>query len=212
MILTSSDNTLEEYKDDMDVNEWVSILDYLHNFNAEYDMEKVIKIYESVMPLLSETLKRHYESRHKHHIECIIDGIVKTRCLLEHDSTFTAKECDYLILEEIWKNVIKSWIKPEYIRKLEPKERIFYLPERCQLVYWKIAKDMRPWDAEKLRKHFQDNEKMKTSDFLTAVEILIDMDLLVRDKLDLVTYWMANDEKQTRLSDTRKDDEVVSRN
>lgn len=139
LIRKSKDSDLKRYQYHFKTNDWISIVDYLHTFSAEYDPEKIDEILNSVPKVLSETLKSHYDARHGHHIECLIDGIVKTRCLLESDKSFEAKEEDYEILKKIWLSIIRSWINPEHLRTIDLKERIFYLPENCQYLYWKVC-------------------------------------------------------------------------
>ena len=54
--------------------------------------------------------KAGYETRYKnHHIQLLLDGIIKTRCLFEHDPTFTAKEIDYLNLDKLWDTIISNY-------------------------------------------------------------------------------------------------------
>ncbi len=79
MIRRSKDSDLKMYDFRLLVNDWISLLDYLQTFSAEYDMGRVEEIHASVPKILSENLNKHYDARHRHHIECILDGIVKTR-------------------------------------------------------------------------------------------------------------------------------------
>ncbi len=144
MIRDSEEDKLEELSFDITSNDWVGIIDYLQSFSAEYDMSRVLEIHASVPKLLSEELNDHYNSRHKHHIECMIDGIVKTRCLLSNDTSFKATEQDYQTLELVWRSLIRSWIDITSIKNMELKDRIFYLPENSQWLYWQIVNEKRP--------------------------------------------------------------------
>ena len=89
---------------------------------------------------MSEKVLDHYDARHKHHIECLIDGIVKIRCMFDRDPTFTAKQEDYDLLETVWNKVISSWIETRNLRNIAVNKRIKYMPERCQYIYRKMAK------------------------------------------------------------------------
>lgn len=210
MIRSSKDSKLETYDLKLSVNDWISIIDYLQSFQSNYDMNRVEEIYQEVADsnVLSETLKRHYDARHMHHIECIIDGIVKTRCLIEGDMSFEAKDADYKILETIWKNIIKSWIKPEYLKKLPPKDRIFYLPENCQYLYWQMEKLVRPFTRSEAKEVAM--KAMNSNEFIEALVILIEMGVFLEDNNLLRPHFLGiENEIQQRLSDRGEDEEVV---
>ncbi|MHA1689991.1 MAG: hypothetical protein ACTSU7_00005, partial [Candidatus Heimdallarchaeaceae archaeon] len=69
MIRHSDDSELKEFNFTIYNNDWISLVDYLHSFSAIYDMDKVKEIHERVPQILNETLQKHYDARHKHHIE-----------------------------------------------------------------------------------------------------------------------------------------------
>lgn len=200
MIRQCDDEDLEVYKFKISNDNWVSILDYLHSFSATYDKKKVRAIYKSVMPILSENLKEHYESRHKHHISCIMDGIIKSRCMFERDIKFTAKEIDYTNLEIVWKNVIRSWIDSKLIKSLPVNERIFYLPENAQWLYWKIVDTKKPINNIELKDLAL--TWMSIYDYRASVILLIDNEVATESEGVIRLHYMkrgnAND-KQQRL-------------
>ena len=94
---------------------WISIIDYMQTFRAKYDEQEIKRIYSGGM----ETLRRGenermkvleiYKARYKHHIRCLIDGIVKVRCLCSGDIKFEAQKIDYENLEIIWDKMIENW-------------------------------------------------------------------------------------------------------
>jgi len=193
MIRKSKDSLLVTFPYSIDVNDWISFIDYLHTFSAEYDMKRVEEIYEAVPQVLSETLKKHYDARHMHHIECLIDGIVKARCFLEGDSSFQANEEDYKVLKEVWLNLVSSWIKPEHIRSINVKDRIFYLPENCQFIYWRMNELKKPiskQEAEELAL-----KGMNLKEYYTAWSILVDMGL-IRESDGKAKLWYFSDEEE----------------
>ena len=138
MIKRSNDSDLKLYDYRIADNDWISVLDYLHTFSAKYDMKRMEDIYNEVTPTLSENLARHYSTRHKHHMECILDGIIKTRCLMDNDMLFEATDEDYKILKDVWMNIIRSWLNVGQIKNIDINDRIFYVPENSQYLYWKI--------------------------------------------------------------------------
>jgi hypothetical protein len=188
MIRESNDADLENYSYDLQINEWISMIDYLQSFSAEYDIKRMKEIYESVKPLLSDELLDHYNSRHQHHLECLLDGVIKTRCILETDLTFKAQDKDYERAEQVWKQVIGSWVDFKDIRKMDVGQRIFYLPEPTQFVYWSIVKQKRPIVKEELDELCKD--ELTPTQELQSLVILKEMGLIFEDGDEIKTHYM----------------------
>lgn len=126
-------------KDWIEVNDFLSIQDYLQSFDALYKRERAVKIFEKFLVFLSQDIKGMYEARYLHHLECILDGIIKIRCLLTRDSSFTAKEEDYADAEAIWARVIKSWFRTTIDDLLKDEKiafetRVKFLPEEATYI------------------------------------------------------------------------------
>jgi hypothetical protein len=200
MIRKSNDSQLQLYEFTLSINDWISFLDYLHTFGAEYEFKRVEEIYNSVPKILSENLNKHYDARHKHHIECLMDGIVKTRCMLEKDMSFHANEDDYKLLKEVWFNIIKSWLNPEEIKKIDLKERIFFLPENCQFLYWKICEKKKSLNRQEVEEIALNG--MSKQEYYEAWNILLDMGLIIENNGVMRPYFLSeikDDENQFRL-------------
>jgi hypothetical protein len=140
MVRESSITDCETYEDCITSEEFVGLLDFFHSFHAKYDLQRVHEIYKRSIPLLTSTQLGHYEARHRHHIECLIDGLIKTRAIMSCSADFTAAEEDYDRLETVWVHIIKSWVRSEQVKSVPLRFRIKYLPEMCQWVY-KLIKD-----------------------------------------------------------------------
>jgi hypothetical protein len=128
----------------VDVNDFLSIQDYLQSFDVVYKRSRLVEIFERFSAFLSEEIKGMYEARYLHHLECLTDGIVKVRCLMTRDSSFKATEEDYKEVESIWAIVIKSWFRQnidDLIRDDNiPKDtRIKFLPEHAMFVLRALA-------------------------------------------------------------------------
>jgi len=177
IVRKSNDMDLEIYDFKLSVNDWISILDYLQTFSADYDLKRVEEIHKTIPKILSENLNKHYDARHMHHIECLMDGIIKTRCMLEKDMSFKAKEEDYKILKEIWLKIIRSWLNPEQIRNIDIDDRIFYLPENCQYIYWKICEEKKA--VTRGRAEEIALMGMSKGEFYDAWSILLNMGVLI---------------------------------
>lgn len=190
MIRDSNDADLEQYSYDLHINEWISMIDYLQSFSAEYDMKRMKKIYESVKPLLSGELLDHYSSRHQHHLECLLDGVIKTRCILETDMSFKAQDKDYDKAEQVWKHVIGSWIDFKDIRKMDVGQRIYYLPEPTQFLYWSIAKQKRPVIKEEIIELCEG--ELTPNQRTQSLVILREMELIFEDGDEIKTHYMRS--------------------
>lgn len=200
MIRKSKDSLLDTFQYYLDINDWISFIDYLHTFPSEYSSKRVEEIYESVPEVLSENLKKHYDARHMHHIECIMDGIVKTRCMIEGDSSFTANEEDYKVLKDVWLNIIGSWINPEQIRNIKIENRIFYLPENCQFIYWKMDQLKKPVTREQAEELAL--KGMDLRGYYAAWGILLTMGLIKESDGKAKLWYFTDDdtdESQQRL-------------
>jgi len=53
-----------------------------------------------------------YTGRYQHHIVCLMDGLIKTRCLLTGDSSFKANDDDYKVLTDLWIRMLIQWGLP----------------------------------------------------------------------------------------------------
>ena len=201
MIRKSNDANLQLYDFKVSNNDWISILDYLHTFSAKYDLKRIGKIHKEVPNVLSETLNKHYDARHMHHIECLMDGIIKTRCVMENDMSFEATEEDYKILKEVWLNLIRSWLDSGKIRNIPLKDRIFYLPENCQYLYWKInekKKALTKQETEEIALR-----SMTKLEYYEAWSILTDMGILEESNGVVRPYYYSEiqDPNQKKLED-----------
>lgn len=140
LVRNSDDEDLEELKYNMNDYDFVSIIDYLQSFDSEFDKKRLNGIFEEARPLLCEELQKHYNSRQKHHIQCIMDGVIKTRCLMTQNSDFVAIDEDYEKFRIIWSKIVRSWIDFEEVRMLPVAKRIYYMPVDAQYLYNVINK------------------------------------------------------------------------
>jgi hypothetical protein len=101
----------------MKKDDFLSIFDYLNGFYANFDEKRVENIHMKGRSLLGEDTEENllrsvieiYAARYKHHILCLMDGIIKTRCICSGDDSFTANEEDYKMLETIWMKMLVEW-------------------------------------------------------------------------------------------------------
>ena len=200
MIKRSNDSDLELYNYRINDNDWISILDYLQSFSAEYDLKRMEAIYDEVPKTLSENIKRHYSTRHKHHMECMLDGIIKTRCFMELDITFKAVDEDYKILKDVWTHIIRSWLDKDQVMDIDINDRIFYLPENAQYLYWKIYNEKNIVSMNQC-KEFGFAGNMKDGEFIESLEILKHMGLIIDSNGAFRPHYMEylGDENQQKI-------------
>lgn len=191
MIKRSNDSDLKLYDYRISDNDWISILDYLQTFSANYDMKRMEDIYNEVPKTLSENMNRHYATRHKHHMECLLDGIIKTRCLMENDMEFTATDKDYEILKEVWTNIIRSWLNNSQIKDININDRVFYIPENAQYLYWKIYNEKDIVSKNKC-KEFALANGMKIWEYEEAISKLKEMELIIESNGAVRPHFMKD--------------------
>ena len=188
MIRHSKDTDLETYDFKIANNDWVAILDYLHSFSADYDMTKVEEVHAMVPEMLSETLNRHYDARHKHHIECLMDGIIKSRCILEGDMSFKANDEDYYNLKVVWTKLVTSWMNVSDIKNSPLKQKILYMPEKCQYFYYKLLNNKKPMSRNEIEEISL--KGMKKLEFYEAFGLLMDNGLISDSRDRVRPYFM----------------------
>lgn len=88
----------------------VRVCDLFQSLTAEFNPEVVKAVYDKHNVWLQDsTLKDVYGARYgKHHILCLIDGIVKTRVLVSGGELKAERE-DYIMLEHIWDLMVDGW-------------------------------------------------------------------------------------------------------
>lgn len=189
LIRDSKDGSLDTHSYKISNNNWISIMDYLNITPAVYDMDRVFEIFEKTKLALNEDLAIHYNTRHKHHIECLIDGIIKARCLFENDPEFVGKDKDYIILETVWKAIIGSWIKADDIHQIPVNDRIYYLPQICQDLYWAISEQGITLNREEV--YDLGTKIMSKLNVTNSLVILLEYELLVESENTISLYkWL----------------------
>ena len=96
----------------IDKHDWISIYDYFNSFTSKWDNQTVDELfskYLNYIPQETQEIRGIYTSRYQHHIRCLLDGLIKLRCLFERNKNFNAKKEDYDSLEEIWRKMIENW-------------------------------------------------------------------------------------------------------
>jgi hypothetical protein len=191
LVRKSDDDDLPVLDYNMDDHDLVSIIDYMHQIDAEYDRKRLVSIFEESRPLLSYELAQHYDSRQKHHIECLMDGLIKTRCIMNQEVDFVAKEEDYEQFRIIWTKIVKSWIDFKEIRKLHVSKRIYYMPEISQYLYDVICKQKKEMTRDEIYELV--SSEMSKREFTTNLIILVSNEVLGEFNDKIKPYWFQGD-------------------
>jgi hypothetical protein len=94
----------------IDKYKFLSIYDYCNSFKAKFSKDKVFKITDELKAKCPSFMEDIYESRYTgHHSMCLIDGLVKARCLFEGDVSFEANDKDYETFKSMWEDLVIGW-------------------------------------------------------------------------------------------------------
>ena len=142
---------LKRYGFVVDVDDFVSVLDYLNSVDSVFDEGRVTEVYDSHKDIFSDDLSDYYSNRCRHHIDCIMDGLVKTRCLFEGDDSFVASDEDYEGLREVWGYLVSGWTGFDNLKSLSPEQRLGSLPSCAQYLYKQICEYKGKYDSYELK-------------------------------------------------------------
>jgi hypothetical protein len=128
-VIKKKENDLRLVDVAIDNNMWKAIFDFCTSFKADFNADECYKIHQEGLALfgnLSEEIREIYKQRYKHHLACLLDGIVKVRCIIEKDSNFKATEADYTAMRGIWFKMIENWKKGLENVRFQYREDRFY--------------------------------------------------------------------------------------
>ena len=176
----------------LEPDDFLSINDYLCSFEAKYDDEIVKSIFNDFDSVLSSNIRTVYRARYNHHIQCLIDGIIKLRCLIEQDSFFMAKEEDYQTLKEYWSKIIKSWVGGhDVVIKLDKNIRLKHLPSDAREIWRYIVENrgrVKRIDVDEKMSKIMNGNRVNS-----LLSLMVDWGLLIEDKYDIIAYYHNND-------------------
>ena len=119
---------------------------------------------------------------------------------MEGDMLFEAIEEDYKILKDVWMNIIKSWLDINQIKNININNRIFYLPEDSQYIYWKIYNEKNIISVKKC-KELAFTGNIKDLEYDEAMINLKEMGLIIENNGAIRTHLMEEpeDENQSKM-------------
>jgi hypothetical protein len=93
----------------MTKDQFMTIIEYLQSIQSTFDREKVKQIYAQYKQIIPHEFLDVF-SRYIHHCYCLMDGIVKLRCLKEGLLEFEAIPEDYDLLDNILRQTVNGWL------------------------------------------------------------------------------------------------------
>ena len=131
-ITSKTEEDLLEVNKIIDTNMFKAMFDYCNSFKSEFNKEEYFKIYNESKPLtisICQEAQGLYASRYKHHLACLLDGVIKLRCISTGDISFKAKKEDYINCRDIWERMLKGWKKGVENIGFSVREGRFYQSE-----------------------------------------------------------------------------------
>jgi len=114
---------------------WLGIYDFFNTFTSKFDDKRILNIIKKIEQKVPIYLREAYNKRYKnHHIQCLMDGIIKTRCLFEKNKFFEAIEADYVELEKLWDSVIVNWNEDNKILTNEQLKMVEIIKEKGKIL------------------------------------------------------------------------------
>ena len=99
-------------------DEFLTLYDSCNNFKCFIEKERVEKLSNTVTTLARNPMKSVWKPRAEHHVELLIDGICKHRCMFkDYDDTFVANNEDYENAERVLIRMVKGWDTDLSIRR-----------------------------------------------------------------------------------------------
>ena len=90
--------------------EYLTLFDSVNSFLCEINEDKIEELSKMVTKLAEGKMQDIWKPRGPHHIELLIDGFIKHRCLFkDYDSTFTAKPEDYELAQRFLIEMVERW-------------------------------------------------------------------------------------------------------
>lgn len=184
LIQDANEAKLPLFNEQIEDYDFISMIDFLQLQKVEFDMDALMEIYKTPLRFLSSDLRDHYTARHKHHIVCLLDGIVKTRYIRSTEHTeLKATKKDYLVLKIVWGKLISSWINTDQIREMPLEDRKYYLSEDSQIMLDVISKEGKKHDKKVLRENlFPDYTQ---NEFIEGYMFLREAGLVMEDEQEI---------------------------
>jgi len=98
---------------EVDLSDFLAVFDYLTELECEIDNSRLKKVFNKLQEHLSyreeyALIKDMFDARYYHHLQCMLDGIVKIRSIA-YGKILKAEEKDYEQLYELFLKIFRGW-------------------------------------------------------------------------------------------------------
>jgi len=92
------------------IEEFLTLYDSCNNLKCNVNYDKIEELVNYSITMAKEPMKSVWKPRSEHHIDLLLDGVCKHRCLfIDYDDSFTANESDYEVTKAILTKMIIGW-------------------------------------------------------------------------------------------------------
>jgi len=90
--------------------EYLTLFDSINSFLCEIDENEIERLAQLVTDMAEGKMQDIWKPRGPHHVELIIDGFIKHRCLFkDYDPSFKSKPEDYFLAEKFLIEMVSRW-------------------------------------------------------------------------------------------------------
>jgi hypothetical protein len=94
---------------DMPIGDWLGVYDYMNSVDTKVDKTMVRKIFDAYRLLVPMAARDIYNARYFHHMQCLLDGLAKTRFVCGETEELEVVTQDIDDAKLIWRLLLKFW-------------------------------------------------------------------------------------------------------
>jgi hypothetical protein len=182
---------------------FISIFNWLSEQQIkDFDIVKSQAIFDKYINIIPGITREIYQGRYRHHLKCIIAGVCKYRWLINEKNDFSIDDKDYEIGEELFVNVISSWLEEdEDIKKMPLRARLNHIDFKQKMVYDIICQQKIKYDKtnsyiKEMKNYLEISEaEIELAYYrLRKLELLKVIDIMEKGEF-IVPFWYGESEK-----------------
>ena len=90
--------------------EYLTLFDSINSFICDIDEDEIERLNQIVTDKAEGKMQDIWKPRGPHHVELLLDGFIKHRCLFQdYDPSFKSKPGDYLLVERFLIEMVERW-------------------------------------------------------------------------------------------------------
>lgn len=198
-MIQRNQNKIMALKDDTEAypkpnKEFLKVYDFLNSVRTTFDINEIQKIWDKYRDCVPSDCHEMYDSRYKRHLCCLLDGLIKTKWVVNKRQDFNVRPEDYVELEEIYATIIASWISEIDFSKLPIKVRKNYLEVKDRDFFDLIDKS--PMIT---RKELEEIHGAKPDYYLSKLErVELIKRIELENEVHFIPYWYTGKRKEEK--------------